>query len=693
MGRDQPADTADRVADVTFQPPSPFARPLSRRRLLQGAGALAAAMVLGESCAPSTPSLLPARTVAPTPSAATPSPSPTPLGADQLTTAAAALPSSGAMPLPGGASAEATDLIAAAAAFAVADPQAARIDRNPIAALGLALAVADWSGQQGAIDLTGVFPKLPLTPVRLVLPSLPGGKPADTLTPATPPGLTLRPGCALLLAGTLPDGRIVLGVADPGRKVAGHPRLELAFLSAATLTPLLALAGASLDTAGTAVTLAGGSPVPLAMIDPVLGTRLVTGAGVLFVDEVPLQPKGAKTPLLTVDPYVPALPASLAPAGSRITQLKDGRIVALDATGKAIARAANLGGDWQWVGPDKAAGLDYFLRELADGLGIRIGVAPDGAQFNANNTAYLALIGKYFNLDSNDIGGWRDRNPAPGQFNFGWGDMIVSFAPAHHMRALGYLVGTPPGVPTWALAGSYSARQMAAFTKEWVTTVASRYAGDIGTWIVFNEPVSATLYGATPAEHFWANTFGSDFWPFIAQTFAWARAADPHASLILNDQANDGRTDTTSAGFYQLVQYLLAQKAPLDGVAMEMHLAYHDASISGQWSPEIFTSWVKRYRALGLQVYVTEFDVDMTGFPGTKAEEEAWQASYYRDYLQAALDAGITNFTIFGLTDTTSWYNLTGRPHADALMLNGDYSPKPAYFAVRDVLKKRAGLA
>ena len=81
--------------------------------------------------------------------------------------------------------------------------------------------------------------------------------------------------------------------------MAGHPRLELAVLSSATLTPLLSLAGAALDPSGTAVT-ASGTKVPLAPVDPVLATRLISGAGVLFVDQVPIQPKGTTTPALTI---------------------------------------------------------------------------------------------------------------------------------------------------------------------------------------------------------------------------------------------------------------------------------------------------------------------------------------------------------------------------------------------------------
>jgi len=107
----------------------------------------------------------------------------------------------------------------------------------------------------------------------------------------------------------------------------------------------------------------------------------------------------------------------------------------------------------------------------------------------------------------------------------------------------------------------------------------------------------------------------------------------------------------------------------------------------------LFAAALAPYRELGLRVIVTEFDVDMTGFPGSKADEQQVQATFYRDALQTALDAGVRDFYVFGLTDNTSWWLQVGRPKADALMFDADYRPKPAYFAVRDVLKQRAGLA
>lgn len=53
----------------------------------------------------------------------------------------------------------------------------------------------------------------------------------------------------------------------------------------------------------------------------------------------------------------------------------------------------------------------------------------------------------------------------------------------------------------------------------------------------------------------------------------------------------------------------------------------------------------------------------------------------------------VRDFAVFGIKDDTSWYLDLGKPHADALFLNADYSPKPSYFAMLDVLEQRADLS
>jgi endo-1,4-beta-xylanase len=596
-----------------------------------------------------------------------PSPSPSPLGADQLTTTVGALPSSGALPLPGGASAEATDLAAAAAAFAVADPQAPRLDRNPLAALGLALAIADWSGKTGAIDLSTVLPKLPLTPVRLVLPSLPGGQSADALTAAVPPGLTLRPGSALLLAGVLSDGRIVAAVADPARQVAGHPRLELAILSATTLAPLLALAGASLDPSGTAITITAGTAVPLIPIDPALATRLVAGAGVLFVDQVPLQPKGAKL-ALTVDPIVPATPADLAGV-ARVSQAKDGRVLALNAAGTAVGRAQYIGGTpaWDWRGKD---GLALTLRELADRIGWRVGVEMTGYLFS--QASWQTIVRAQFNQALLSWGlNWNEVEPERGRFDFSVMDRLVAFAQSNAMRvrADSIVFGHTSMLPSWVVQGHFSAAQLAAILQEHVRAVVSQYRGAIGGWVVANEPYIAPY----STDDFFYRTFGYDY---IDLAFAAAREADPAAALNFSDTSNHTAAGITTNLTLQTVARLKA-KGLIDIVGLQMHLDGANPP-----DPVDVRDTMRRY---GLPVAVTSLDIDLSNVPGSTAQRYAVQAQIAASMLRAARDSGVCrDFSVWGIGDgvADSWLQRPGAPAPAATPFDGQLRPKPFFQAL-----------
>jgi len=138
-----------------------------------------------------------------------------------------------------------------------------------------------------------------------------------------------------------------------------------------------------------------------------------------------------------------------------------------------------------------------------------------------------------------------------------------------------------------------------------------------------------------------------------------AHDANPAATLPVNEDYSDGRDPAVTERFPGLARELLDRGAALGGVGMELHVHYDEpGSASGyQFSPDWLAAAIAPYRELGLRVH------------------------------------GVRDFNVFGLTDNTSAWLSVGRPDADALTFDADYQPKPAYFAVRAVLEKRAGLA
>ena len=478
------------------EPRLALARPLTRRQLLAAGSFGALALFLG-ACGPApAPSLRgsagPLTTASPLPPPPSPSASPLPpLGEDQLTGALAALPGTGTLAVPGGGSLPVADLQAAAAALAAPDGAGPSVDLNPVAALGYILAAADWSGASGALDLSRLFPGLALPVIRLPLARLPDGGTTAMIADALPAGLTVRAGAALIVLSRLADGNTLVALDDPARPIDGHPRLELGVVPDGALTPLLAIAGARLDPGSGAVVLADGTAVALRPLTTSLAGRLSAAAGVLFVDRTPIQPKGAKTPVLTLDPVVPWPPADLSGI-ARVSQAKDGRVLALDAAGTAVGRAQYIGGTpvWDWRGKD---GLALTLRELADVIGWRIGVEMTGREF-ANDARWRGIVRAQFNQALLSWGlNWNEVEPDRGRFDFSVMDRLVAFAQLNAMRvrADSIVFGHTSMLPTWVTQGHFSAAQLTTILQAHVGAVVSRYRGVIAEWVVANEPYIA----------------------------------------------------------------------------------------------------------------------------------------------------------------------------------------------------------
>jgi endo-1,4-beta-xylanase len=99
---------------------------------------------------------------------------------------------------------------------------------------------------------------------------------------------------------------------------------------------------------------------------------------------------------------------------------------------------------------------------------------------------------------------------------------------------------------------------------------------------------------------------------------------------------------------------------------------------------------------MGLQVFVTEFDVNTRKMQGTVADRDAEVARIYREYLtQMLAEPNLTAILTWGITDRYTWLNSPkyarpdGQPQR-ALPFDSDYKPTPAFFAERAALDSRS---
>jgi endo-1,4-beta-xylanase len=296
------------------------------------------------------------------------------------------------------------------------------------------------------------------------------------------------------------------------------------------------------------------------------------------------------------------------------------------------------------------------------------------SQFN------VALVDNQPNWHFTDV----DLRPAPDKFNFSRVDQVVDFAQQHNMtiQAHHYIWGEEKWLPDWLKNGNYNKQQLMDIIHNHIDTMGKRYSGKVNEWTVVNEAFTRgqNVFGL---HDWWTDHIGDQ--SYIDQSFIWARQADPHSKLILNDFMNEGKNDVSDA-MYNYIKGAKERGVPIDGIGMQMH-------IDGSHPPaqEEVMSNMKRFGALGVEVYVTEFDVNMNDVQADDKAKDQIEGKIYYEMMRACIDSQVCHsFSFLGITDKETWYNyMPNLPNARPLMFDKQYNPKPAFYSVRSALEQQ----
>ena len=273
--------------------------------------------------------------------------------------------------------------------------------------------------------------------------------------------------------------------------------------------------------------------------------------------------------------------------------------------------------------------------------------------------------------------------PSPTTYNFRQMDQVMAYAQANHMpvQAHHLVWGEEKWLPAWLKDGNYSKSQLLQIIHDHIATVVGHYKGQIKEWSVVNEAFSRgqNTYGL---HDWWKDHIGDQ--SYIDDSFIWAHQADPSAKLILNDFEDDRPGPITDA-MYNYIKAAKARGVPIDGIGMQMH-------IDGTNPPakSVVIADMKRFASLGIGVYVTEFDVNMSNVLSLNRVKDQKEADIYYQMMRACIESKVCHsFAILGITDKESWYNYMGAA-ADARPLPFDryYNPKPAFYSLRLALER-----
>ncbi len=326
------------------------------------------------------------------------------------------------------------------------------------------------------------------------------------------------------------------------------------------------------------------------------------------------------------------------------------------------------------------------LKELARQKGIKVG--NHAIRNHLNDKPYTDILKTEFDFVLADNtpnwyftdGGLR---PGPSEYNYKQMDEVLAFAEQNGMpvESHHYVWGEQKWLPEWLKKGNYSDEQTLQLMVDHIQTVGQHYSGRIAQWTVVNEPFTRSQH-LYDLNDWWSDNTGGGF-GYIDKAFYAARQADPKSKLLLNDFNNESINDTSNLE-YEYVKGALARGVPIDGIGMQMHL-------DGGHPPtkDEVVSNMKRFAGLGLDIYVTEFDVNMNDVKADAKDKDQIQGNIYYEMMLACIESRVCKqFAYLGITDAETWYNHIGLKDPRPLMFDRNYKPKPAYYSTRAALEK-----
>jgi hypothetical protein len=223
--------------------------------------------------------------------------------------------------------------------------------------------------------------------------------------------------------------------------------------------------------------------------------------------------------------------------------------------------------------------------------------------------------------------------PSQGVYNFATTDYIVNAANQRGMAVLGVLNSTPAwAIPAGQPVFSTPPASNAVFAS-FASAVATRYAGEISAYEVWNEPNTASFWTPTPS--------AADYVKLLQATYTAIKAADPNATVIaagLISLPNNGSFSTNPIDYLSQM-YQAGAKGYFDAVAIHPYQFTVPFSQGGPYGDAAPINQVAAMHAVMVAngdgnklIWSTEY-----GEPTAPAYgiTDATQASFTQDYLTA----------------------------------------------------------
>lgn len=336
----------------------------------------------------------------------------------------------------------------------------------------------------------------------------------------------------------------------------------------------------------------------------------------------------------------------------------------------------------------------------------RMGVAVGNEALDRQDAQQLDLISREFNsVTGENAMKWGVIRPDGRTWQWQRADRLVDFATRHRMALVGHTLVWHSQIP----ASVFTDEAGIALTRtalldrmhEHIDTLVGRYRGRTWAWDVVNEAIDE---GNGWRRSRWHEIIGDEY---MERAFRFAHAADPKARLLYNDY--NMHNPAKRAFLVKVLRGYLDRGVPISGIGMQSHVGLNYPDLA-EWERSIAT-----YEGMGLEVHITELDVDVLPQAGAAQADVANQAAYsaalnpWPDGLPESIQKeladryaalfeillrhrrSVERVTFWGLHDGISWKNgfpVRGRTNYP-LLFDRALQPKPAYHRLMQLAHDR----
>jgi endo-1,4-beta-xylanase len=269
------------------------------------------------------------------------------------------------------------------------------------------------------------------------------------------------------------------------------------------------------------------------------------------------------------------------------------------------------------------------------------GTTPDAEK-------YRQIVGSLFNeaVFENDMKWPAVYNGVPPKT-----DQALDWLLAHNIEVRGHNLvwSSAMWLPTQLKPFMNDKAKLRELTSKHVTDTVTHFRGKLTQWDVVNEPYK---------NHVLMDLLGRDV---MIEWYKLAKQADPQCKLFLNEYGivdGDAHDLDHQANFYNWIQYLKDNGAPIDGVGIQSHFG---AVLT---EPARILKVFDRFSEFGLPIESTEFTINV--------DDRKVQSDYMRDYMITAFShPNVRGIMLWGFWEKRHW-----RPQS-ALFAN-DWAIRPA---------------